>query len=74
MAFRRLQQISREVIRAMWDTEVSVKEGGGDVLKQSNNLARSSKPEPNLHSIIKFTKENCKEYRQIYFEFSCNGK
>ena len=49
MAFRRLQQISREVIRARWDTEVSVKEGGGDVLKQSNNLARTSKHEPNLH-------------------------
>ena len=49
MAFRRLQQISREVIRARRDTEFSVKEGGGDVLKQSNNLARSSKPEPNLH-------------------------
>ena len=49
MAFRRLQQISWEVIGARWDTEFSVKEGGGDVLKQSNNLARSSKPEPNLH-------------------------
>lgn len=49
MAFRRLQQISREVIRARRDTEFSVKEGGGDVLKQSNNLARSSKHEPNLH-------------------------
>lgn len=50
MAFRRLQQISREVIRARWDTEYSVKEGGGDVLKQSNKeLARSSKHEPNLH-------------------------
>ena len=49
MAFRRLQQISREVIRVRWDTEFSDKEEGGDVLKQSNNLARSSKPEPNLH-------------------------
>ena len=49
MAFRRLQQISREVIGARGDTEFSVKEGGGDVLKQSNNLARSSKPEPNVH-------------------------